>query len=254
MRGFTLIELLVVIAIIAILAAILFPVFARARENARRASCMSNLKQIGLGFMMYVQDYDEKFPPYLINYTSPPTEPNGVTPNNPYAWADALQPYIKSTQVFQCPSESKSAPLGVAGSPFAGQPDPASWGYTDYWFNSTLSKQSQAIITSASLTVLSGDGSSGNAYYFYNGCSITGNASDITCDGTTPYSTMLSTKQAGLFSRHLDGINYAFADGHVKWLKSSIVDGGTTINGSNAVLNFNYTHAEAGGKPTFSPS
>src|SRR5689334_5202516 len=60
--GFTLIELLVVIAIIAILAAILFPVFARARENARRASCQSNLKQIGLGIMMYTQDYDETFP------------------------------------------------------------------------------------------------------------------------------------------------------------------------------------------------
>src|SRR5471032_187855 len=61
-KGFTLIELLVVIAIIAILAAILFPVFARARENARRASCQSNLKQIGLGFQQYSQDYDERFP------------------------------------------------------------------------------------------------------------------------------------------------------------------------------------------------
>ena len=64
-KGFTLIELLVVIAIISTLAAILFPIFARARENARRASCMSNLKQIGLGFMQYTQDYDEEFPPAL---------------------------------------------------------------------------------------------------------------------------------------------------------------------------------------------
>src|SRR4028118_675254 len=73
-RGFTLIELLVVIAIIAILAAILFPVFSRARENARRASCMSNLKQIGLGVMQYVQDYDERYPSsmYASRYTTGP--------------------------------------------------------------------------------------------------------------------------------------------------------------------------------------
>jgi prepilin-type processing-associated H-X9-DG protein len=65
---------------------------------------------------------------------------------------------------------------------------------------------------------------------------------------------MLSTYQYGCFGRHLDGANYAFGDGHVKWLKGSILDGGTTIDGSNAILNFNYTHDEAGGKPTFSPS
>ena len=86
-KGFTLIELLVVIAIIAILAAILFPVFARARENARRSSCQSNLRQITLGIKQYVQDYDEKFPP---------VQPN----SNAYGWADTLQPYIRNEQVF----------------------------------------------------------------------------------------------------------------------------------------------------------
>src|SRR6188472_4028670 len=88
--GFTLIELLVVIAIIAILASILFPVFARARENARRSSCQSNLKQIGLGIMQYTQDYDEKYPEF---------NPSGL------GWAAATQPYLKSTQILQCPSE-----------------------------------------------------------------------------------------------------------------------------------------------------
>ena len=96
--AFTLIELLVVIAIIAILAAILFPVFARARENARRSSCQSNLKQIGLGIIQYVQDYDETMPRDKIT-------DNGVT----YAWNVAVQPYIKSTQVFACPSNTKNA-------------------------------------------------------------------------------------------------------------------------------------------------
>ncbi len=90
-RAFTLIELLVVIAIIAILAAILFPVFARARENARRASCQSNLKQIMLGYMQYTQDYDEKVPAAYY-YTT--------------GWYNTMYPYIKSTQIYKCPSDS----------------------------------------------------------------------------------------------------------------------------------------------------
>jgi prepilin-type N-terminal cleavage/methylation domain-containing protein/prepilin-type processing-associated H-X9-DG protein len=234
-RGFTLIELLVVIAIISILAAILFPVFARARENARRASCMSNLKQIGLGFIMYSQDYDEKFPRHLLGYGNPP-----YGPENPVGWADALQPYIKSTQVFQCPSES-TAPNS----------NPASWGYTDYWMNSRLAAQSQAVLAVPSLTVMSGDGPSGIAYSYFDGCSLTGNAPDITCNNTTPYITMINSATNGLFGRHLDGANYAFADGHVKWEKGSILGDATVINGSSAILNAGYTSAMAGGKPTF---
>ena len=92
--AFTLIELLVVIAIIAILAAILFPVFARARENARRSSCMSNMKQIGLGVLQYAQDYDEKYP-------------SGTTGNRGRGWAGQVLPYIKSSQVFVCPSDAR---------------------------------------------------------------------------------------------------------------------------------------------------
>jgi prepilin-type N-terminal cleavage/methylation domain-containing protein len=100
--GFTLIELLVVIAIIAILAAILFPVFARARENARRASCQSNLKQIGLGILQYTQDYDEKMPPARITAT----RPDGTNGNIP--WHFLVQPYVKSVQLFRCPSNTSA--------------------------------------------------------------------------------------------------------------------------------------------------
>ena len=115
-QGFTLIELLVVIAIIAILAAILFPVFARARENARRSSCLSNLKQLGLGMMQYTQDYDEKYPQPHVQASAgfgdfqammlfPTTAFNG-NPINYYkgSWADVILPYTKSSQIMGCPS------------------------------------------------------------------------------------------------------------------------------------------------------
>lgn len=136
-KGFTLIELLVVIAIIALLAAILFPVFGRARENARRSSCQSNLKQIGIAFHSYTQDYDEKLPlPRYCNFS-----PNGSTATgymaaadannlpNPKAydayagaatyWVDEIYPYIKNGQVFWCPSDKNKgiyAEYGPAGS------------------------------------------------------------------------------------------------------------------------------------------
>jgi prepilin-type N-terminal cleavage/methylation domain-containing protein/prepilin-type processing-associated H-X9-DG protein len=108
-KGFTLIELLVVIAIIAILASILFPVFARARENARRSSCSSNMKQIGLGLLQYAQDYDEKNP--AVSYgTNGDGQSNPATTSPSYKWMDAIFPYVKSEQLFVCPSDSKNLP------------------------------------------------------------------------------------------------------------------------------------------------
>src|SRR5690349_303552 len=114
--GFTLIELLVVIAIIAILAAILFPVFARARENARRTSCQSNLKQIGLGLLQYAQDYDEITAPAWLdgncytnggaNYDTNTGTCNGGPVAGNLRWMDVIYPYVKSEQVFNCPSAS----------------------------------------------------------------------------------------------------------------------------------------------------
>lgn len=96
-KAFTLIELLVVIAIIAILAAILFPVFAQAREQARRASCVSNLKQIGIAYLMYAQDYDE---------TTPAVIHNNNAPYDPDFWV-IIQPYVKNIQVFYCPDRTE---------------------------------------------------------------------------------------------------------------------------------------------------
>ena len=99
--GFTLIELLVVIAIIAILAAILFPVFARAREKARQSSCLSNQKQWVLSWQMYIQDYDENIPPYAIRFLDPPGW--GLR------WYQLLEPYVKNTQIRLCPSNQEAA-------------------------------------------------------------------------------------------------------------------------------------------------
>jgi type II secretory pathway pseudopilin PulG len=104
--------LLVVIAIIAILAAILFPVFARARENARRSSCQSNLKQLGLAVIQYVQDYDEKYPLAGRQGEAPTT----MTDWWWQPWPTEVQPYIKSTQVFRCPSD----PGGNENQPWTG--------------------------------------------------------------------------------------------------------------------------------------
>ena len=216
-KAFTLIELLVVIAIIAILAAILFPVFARARENARRASCMSNLKQIGLGVMMYVQDYDEKYP--LAYFATTQTPPAFTTLSSSYwFWLQSTYPYTKSEQVFICPSSTSTTPLSQ-----------------NYGVNQsiiTTSSVSMATISAPAIKYLIMDAgyyrlvpafiydSSNSAYsgagYYFPG-EGKGGADCDTNWGTKPY---YSDCQDG---RHFEGGNMVFADGHVKWLKASTV-------------------------------
>ena len=233
-RGFTLIELLVAIAIIAILAAILFPVFARARENARRASCQSNLKQIALGIFMYNQDYDEKLP---IIFTSPAGNTSfvaGTAANRDVGWAEAMQPYLKSTQIFQCPSET--------GAPTASSLADGSV-YSDYWLNNIADGQADASFDAPSQTVLLGDGGASSSAYSANGCTAQDCADDA--------SGQKATIPGGGATRHLDGTNFAFADGHVKWLKGVGGTAAATKDLSSAVMNGLTKLDNAGGNATF---
>lgn len=239
--GFTLIELLVVIAIIAILAAILFPAFARARENARRASCQSNLKQIGLGIMQYTQDYDETFP--ICVYGDATGE---------HGWAALIQPYIKSLQLFQCPSES-AGPNADPLSDNVNAPYDGKGAFTDYaynlnmgWLNSTggFWVVPIATLTHTSQTILALDGATGSQRNF----TIGGANLDRTNTGLA-YLYNVMTSKDGDAMRHLDGINYLFTDGHVKWYKSN-----SKTQSSVVRTNGECNSATLNGAPTFCPT
>ena len=218
--AFTLIELLVVIAIIAILAAILFPVFARARENARRSSCQSNLRQIGLGILQYTQDYDE----YM---------PIGNNGGNGRGWAGPIQPYIKSGQIFQCPSDSSVYPVNSNYK-------------VSYAYNQNLLAV-QNVLTPVKLS-------------FFNAPSVTVTLCEVNQgtasgpDGVRPNETAspaasgfngaypngapggyatgnMGGRDYGIYAsepRHFDGSNFLAVDGHVKWLRGASVSAGAT--------------------------
>ena len=213
--GFTLIELLVVIAIIAILAAILFPVFARARENARRASCQSNLKQIGLGIKQYIQDYDEKYPL------------QGDWSDGRDGWALIIQPYLKSTQVLQCPSERRPGSSSATADGINTSATNA--GYTDYWINQNTTGFNEAKFSNVANTVLASDAIALGASAALVGPGATcrgGGAGGGDNDGLSGYACIaFSPAQIYVgdkaYERHLEGGNQLFSDGHVKWFKLS---------------------------------
>jgi prepilin-type N-terminal cleavage/methylation domain-containing protein/prepilin-type processing-associated H-X9-DG protein len=247
-RGFTLIELLVVIDIIAILAAILFPVFATAREKARQISCSSNLRQIGLALIQYTQDNDESFPGQFNV---------GIYPNG---WAGRLYPYTKSLAVFACPDDSTAIASG--------------YNKISYALNMNLGMSLSAPLTTCTTNTLAQLTSPSETVYLFEvigyeapltsaneNNSPTGNGGYVSSGRYTPYGTALTSSARGYATgviggrttmgksesaggaaslttgRHSDGANYLAADGHVKWLKGSNVSGGATPTASGCAQN-----------------
>jgi prepilin-type N-terminal cleavage/methylation domain-containing protein/prepilin-type processing-associated H-X9-DG protein len=219
-QGFTLIELLVVIAIIALLAAILFPVFARARENARKSSCQNNLKQIGIAELQYAQDYDETMSGSFI------TTPMGQGGNNRMSFVELLMPYAKSTQIFQCPSETRNNRYTNDNMNNCTLNPLTCNTTTNYAYNCITSfnlgntngdaaNNPLSTVDKPAETILLMDGRGG----FYN--VWRSEETDIT---GTYYGNNWVGNQSNPSTpryRHLEGVNVLWYDGHVKFLKST---------------------------------
>jgi prepilin-type N-terminal cleavage/methylation domain-containing protein/prepilin-type processing-associated H-X9-DG protein len=246
-NGFTLIELLVVIAIIAILAAILFPVFAQARAKARAASCLSNTKQLMLATLMYSDDYDESFPIYFQQTTNGKdpflvtADPNYVGPVSGVKWPtflDSLNPYVKNKGLFICPDHSPSwlRPFHGADGNGAGDCTCSSWGgilpnqcaFSDYEpagrkgagysnNNGTPVVRTQGGMINPSTSIVWSDSNTLLA------CGLYATVYTDQANAVAPKITWAYAYNG--FRRHNGGTNLAFGDGHVKWMKpEAIVD------------------------------
>lgn len=234
-RAFTLIELLVVIAIISILAAILFPVFARARENARRTSCLSNMKQIGLGLMQYTQDYDERYPLSSYCNNSGCSDADVAVPNTPssffrpYAgggygnhqtWMDFIYPYVKSIQLFVCPSSK-----AVKTTP--------SYGYSRAFSNySVVSGNMTGTNMSPNIPISMSVVTRPSEVLVIAEQATTDN---LTITAGTVRAYAVNTNYNYAVIPHLGGGNIVYADGHVKWrsLEAILANIGTGTGNCN---------------------
>lgn len=233
--GFTLIELLIVIAIIAILAAILFPVFAQAREKARQTVCVSNMKQVGTGLLQYLQDYDETYP------CGAQQQPNvaGYTGNGGCGWLGQVYPYVKTIAAFQCPSDTYQIP---ASAPTKLK---VSYGYNtllDSGYSNTNGTWQVSQMTAPSNIVCLFELTQGYTWAPSNGSQVpetneNQSPNGFGYPGGHPSGGALYAVGALPFSvetvaaRHNGGAVYLAADGHAKWLMGSQVSNGDYMPG-----------------------
>ena len=215
-RAFTLIELLVVIAIIAILAAILFPVFAQAREKARSASCLSNTKQFALATLMYVQDHDETFPQSVYSMDNRILMPG--TGDRVFTGYEAIMPYMKSVDIIVCPSQRPGidfaailAPLGLRTS--------GVFRYASYAMNFAVFQDPAlppGLFENDPCLTLGGVPEPANTTMFYDSKYTPFGGRPAYPECSAPASAFDWTNFAG-DARHSEGLNVNFVDGHSKW-------------------------------------
>ncbi|MEO7720068.1 MAG: DUF1559 domain-containing protein [Capsulimonas sp.] len=273
-RGFTLIELLVVIAIIAILAAILFPVFAKAREKARQTSCTSNMRQVGLGILQYVQDNDEAFP-------------GGVNALG-RGWAGEIYPYVKSTGVYKCPDDSTAPQANMVQTTLPEVDSPISYGLNgnltsrNRWIgpqvttlaglnapantvslfeiNGITAPLGVANVVDVRSVVACGPDGGGDGGWDGGGAALNQNGVGTQKNGVSQYFPQGAHYATGILGnpartggantydgsptvsaiktgRHTDATNFMMADGHVKWIRGTAISTGPNASTSTDAQN-----------------